>query len=76
MISGVATIKINARKKQCSNYSPFLRPFYKSYFLSMTWPVEKEKKIRIFVGYLTDNAVDHLAIRAQLLEAWLALTSV
>ena len=28
----------------------------------MTWP-EKEKKIRIFVWCLTDNAVDHLAIR-------------
>ena len=28
----------------------------------MTLP-EKEKKIRIFVWCLTDNAVDHLAIR-------------
>ena len=41
----------------------------------MTWP-EKEKKIRIFVWCLTDNAVDHLAIRAELLKAWLALTIV
>ena len=28
----------------------------------MTWP-EKEKKIRIFMWFLTDNAVDYLAIR-------------
>ena len=42
VISGVATIKTNARKKQCSIFS-FFRPFYKSIFLSMTWP-EKEKQ--------------------------------
>ena len=42
VISGVATIKTNARKTQCSIFS-FFRPFYKSTFLSMTWP-EKEKK--------------------------------
>ena len=41
VISGVATIKTNARKTQCSIISIF-RPFYKSTFLSMTWP-EKEK---------------------------------
>ena len=57
VISGVATIKTNARKTQCSIFS-FFRPFYKSTFLSMTWP-EKGKKSVFFVWCLTDNAVDH-----------------
>ena len=72
VISGVATTKTNARKTQCSIFSVF-RLFYKNTFPSMTWP-EKGKKIRIFVWCLTDDAVDHLAIRGRLLEAWLALT--
>ena len=42
VISGVATIKTNARKTQCSILS-FFRLFYKNTFLSMTWQ-EKEKK--------------------------------